>query len=439
MTTRTSRPRRMLVSALAAVSVFAGMGYAAPAAHAESIRAQQWYLDSWNIEEVWKVSQGAGISVAVVDSGVDATHPDLAGQIAGAPLGDGDALSHGTKMASAIVGTGKAGGGQGTYGVAPQAKVISMRVKGVTAEGLFNAFDVADAIKAAADSDARIINLSLARTTVVQAEQDAVAYAISKGKLVVAGGGNAEKNGTGTVYPAAYPGVLGVAAVDRNGTAWSGGNQGNWISLAAPGVDIPGACTEASKYCMGTGSSDATAITSGVAALLWSQHPDWTANQVIKRLIDNTSTAPGEQVPNDSVGYGIVSPRRALQSTAPPGPADVNPLVGVRGVQPSARPSTPATKAPSASTGSPGETTAPAPQNTAAAPASPPADSASGSDSSGPGTVFAVVGAVVGGILLLLVLAYFYMRSQRTVAQGPPPPPAAPPIHPPQPPPGRGY
>ncbi|WP_436773094.1 S8 family serine peptidase [Yinghuangia sp. YIM S09857] len=412
--------RRLFVCAIAAVSLHAGLGLAeSPHAHADSVRAAQWYLDSWKIDEAWRISRGAGVTVAVVDSGVDASHSDLAGQIAESPLGLGDVSGHGTQIASLIVGTGATGGGQGVHGVAPDAKVLSFRIPDMSAAGVFETDKAAAAIRAAADSRARIVNISNGGVGRNPAQTEAVAYALGRGKLVVASGGNVADNGPGVVYPAALPGVLGVSAVGTDGRSWRDGNTGYWISLGAPGVDIPAACTAATKYCLGTGSSSAAALVSGVAALVWSAHPDWTANQVIRRLVTNTSTAPNEQIPNDDVGFGIVSPRRALQSNAPPGPADVNPLLGVRGDPPPAPPTAapvpdspanfPSAKATSSTaTASP---TTPTPERQAM-------PSNKGGD---PGTVWGVVGTAAGALTAVAVLALI-VRHRTRRGGGPAPP-----------------
>ncbi|WTW97407.1 S8 family serine peptidase [Streptomycetaceae bacterium NBC_01309] len=424
-----SHTRRLLTCAVVAVATYAGIGLVAPApAHADSVRARQWYLDTWQIDEAWRIARGAGVTVAVVDSGVDASHPDLAGQVAESPLGPDDVSGHGTQMASLIVGTGAAGGGQGVHGVAPEAKVLSFRIPDMTSAGTFETGKAAQAIRAAADSRAQIVNISNGGVGRNPSQTEAVAYALSRGKLVVASGGNIADNGPGVVYPAALPGVLGVGAVGTDGRSWSEGNAGHWISLGAPGIDVPAACTAPTKYCMGTGSSSAAALVSGVAALVWSAHPDWTANQVIRRIIGHTSTAPNEQIPNDQVGFGIVSPRRALQSDAPPGPADANPLLGVRGdPPPPPPPPPPGTASPSAAPTSPVTTnTTPTPATSAAAgsaaaghaaPQPPDTASTSPGPRSDSGGFLAIVGAVAGGLLAFLALAYVLLRAHRRRAQ----------------------
>ncbi|MFE2872513.1 S8 family serine peptidase [Embleya sp. NPDC059259] len=345
MSGRPTRTSRMSVTLRMLVIFLIGAGQFATPALADSIRAQQWYLDAWKIDDVWKTTRGAGVTVAVVDSGVDTTHLDLVGQILPSLNTSGDQDGHGTSMASLIVGQGQTGGGQGVFGVAPKAKVLPFRTNPAPVGGV-DQTSLAEGVRLAADSQARIINLSVGSKINTPALGDAVAYALSKGKLLIAAGGNTplDRNGA-PVYPAAYPGVLSVSAVDRNGTPAKNSVQGSWISLAAPGEDIPSACVTQTHYCLGTGSSDATALTSGVAALVWSVHPDWTANQVIRRLLD-TANRPNEPIPSDAFGYGIVSPRKALAATDTPGPADVNPLVGVRGDKPA--PSAPAGTAPSA-------------------------------------------------------------------------------------------
>lgn len=292
----------------------------------------QWHLSTWSIEQAWHLSRGKGIGVAIVDGHVDASHPDLVGQVVDT-AGDAIADSHGTATAALIAASGKGA----TFGVAPDATVYAFSATKSGADHIDPEL-TARSIRAAADSPARIINLSIAFGVDYQGMRDAVAYAQLRGKLVVAGGGNVDANGPGPVYPAAYPGVLGVSAIDRHGRIWSGSNRGPWISLAAPGVDVVSACTAPSRYCSGTGSSGAAALTSGVAALVWAVHPDWTANQVIRRLVESANRNADERIPNDEAGFGVVSPRKALASTAPPGPADVNPLLGRRGATASAAP-----------------------------------------------------------------------------------------------------
>lgn len=348
----------------------------APAAHADSIRALQWYLDGYQLEAAWRISQGAGVTVAVVDTGVRGSHPDLKGQLTpGIDLvtasGDGavDDAGHGTMVASVIVasGVGDAVNHPGPIGVAPKAKVMPVRVFATADTYGVLTGETAAAIRYAADSDARIINLSYGAGYEVPAEKAAIEYAISRGKLVIAAVGNvgAETYTSTEEYPAGWPGVLGVGAlavgaVPGKAQRMPQSTRSSAVAISAPGQSMVAACTGKTQYCRNSGTSFAAPFVAGVAALVWSVHPDWTANQVIRRLIDTAVQVPLAAHLNDDVGFGSVHPLAALTSTADPGPADVNPLVGVRGAPryltpatPTSSPSAPAPVAPAPSTDPP--------------------------------------------------------------------------------------
>ncbi|MGW0657511.1 S8 family serine peptidase [Streptodolium elevatio] len=406
---------------------------AVPTARAavEPMRPKQWYLDKWKIDEVWKTTQGEGVTVALIDSGVDSTHPDLVGQVVGEPYGTGDADSprgHGTGMASLIAGTGRGADGQGIIGVAPKTKIVSYNVV-MPLAGMD--FTYERAVRMAADSPAKIISVSKGDLS-SQALADAYAYALSRGKLVVASSGNLGVPSPIPPYPAAYPGVLGVGGYSNGGKLWAGSVHGYWVSLAGPAEDVPAACTGPTRYCLGDGTSSAAALTSGVAALLWAEHPDYTANQIIKVLTDSANKPLEGPVPNDALGYGNVSPRNALNWTGDPGPPDVNPLVGKRGNLPTTAPS--GQPAPSTA---PSAAPAPAPASTTPA-ADTAAEAAAGDDDGGGSdSLVPVVGILVGGVAVLTVIVWVYVRS-RTNRRGPPgagPPPPVPTHGPPPPPP----
>lgn len=406
-------PMRMLRCALVLAVVSVLVAVAAPAHATEPIRPMQWYLDSWKIDEAWKVSRGEGITVALIDSGVNADHADLRGQILpSAKEGDSDTQSkgHGTSMAALIVGTGKGVDGQGAYGIAPEAKILPYQVP--FGMGVLGMGALIDALNQAAESSAKIINVSMGSVADPNVAQ-AIALAQSRGKLVIAGVGNVETPVPGgRAYPAAYPGVLGVSAFDRNGSSWSGSYQGSLVSISAPGVDIVSACNGPTGYCKSSGTSNSTALASGVAALLWSQHPDWTANQVMKVLIDSANKPYEGPVPNDRVGYGGISPRRALGWTGDPGPPDVNPLVGKRGDPPTG--SAAASAAPSGASAAPAPATSPAPAQAA------PSNSSGGSSNN-----LIAIGATIGGVVVLAALTVLVLRGRRRRL-----PPAVPPAVP---------
>ncbi|MFG7941706.1 S8 family serine peptidase [Streptomyces cacaoi] len=304
------------------------------AAHADGVADKQWYLDSMQAEEMWKVSTGKGVKVAVVDSGVDKSSPGLKGKLlpghdASSASGDetSDLSGHGTTMAELIAGSGA----EGTLkGLAPGAKIIPFRF----ATGKANRpGETAEAIRAAADSDAQIISMSFgapASNSLV----DALKYAKRKGKLLLASTGNDAKEGNRSNWPATDLEVAGIAAVDKSGEVTDFSSHGKNVDLAAPGSqDIPGRCKgHMESYCPGGGTSAATAITSASAALIWSKHPTWTANQVLKVLLDTAGrTWKDKDSSSTYVGRGAVRPRvNLLEGKGDPGPPDVSPLTGVK-------------------------------------------------------------------------------------------------------------
>ncbi|WP_030847424.1 type VII secretion-associated serine protease mycosin [Streptomyces sp. NRRL F-4474] len=333
-------------------------GVAATPAHAETIRSQQWHLDAMKADEIWKISTGKGVTVAVIDDGVREI-PELAGQLVPGKRftingGDGptDKGSHGTTMAALIAGTGKHPSGDGGYGLAPGAKILPILVdNNEKATPTWVA-----AIRYAADSDAKIINMSLGINGTPEddrARAEAVKYALSKGKLIFAGVGNYGDSTNQLAYPAGTPGVVGVGAVDSSGEPTKESQHGPQVDLAAPGMDIVTACTAKTGLCTSHGTSDATALASASAALLWSAHPEWTNNQVLRVLLNTVGKPVDGSQRNDYVGYGLVRPRIALQTPGDPGPADVYPLPDLAASQagaksPSAAPSAAPPAAPQA-------------------------------------------------------------------------------------------
>lgn len=303
----------------------------APSAAADDVQSKQWYLDAMGAADLWKVSTGKGIKVAVVDSGVSET-PSLKGRVQpgkdvtdlpGGPLDDYD--GHGTTMAELIVGSGSGGG---IKGLAPGAEVVSFRT------GLGNKFGKkedrsAEAIRAAADSDAQIISMSITSDVTYPDQEEAVKYAASKGKLMFAGVGNDAEKKNFIGYPAASPSVTGVSAADKSGKVAKFSEFGEYVDLAAPGLNLPHWCDETFRsYCDdGGGTSPATAIASASAALIWSKHPNWTANQVLRVLIDTAGRDWPKDEPSDYLGYGLVRPApNLLKGKGDPGPADIDPL-----------------------------------------------------------------------------------------------------------------
>ncbi len=356
MTISSARDRSVKAGASAALGLLL-VGVVTTPAYADSTRSMEWHLDAMHAEEMWKTSTGKGVVVAVIDSGVDASNPDLQGQVLSgkdlSPDSPGDERTdyetHGTGMAGLIAGTGNWGGGRGALGLAPGAKVLPVRmpndagrVNGATGDAHFNR-DLPIAIRFAVDHGAKVINISLASEVGSHQVTDAVKYALDRGALIFAAVGNDGDGANQLMYPAATPGVVGVGALDKDLQKTDESQYGSQVDLSAPGEEMVHACGAKTGLCKSHGTSDATAIASASAALIWSEHPDWTNNQVLRVML-NTAGAPTDgSKRNDYVGYGAVRPRIALKTPGDPGPADVYPLPDLaaadRSPSPSARPS----------------------------------------------------------------------------------------------------
>ncbi|MCX5321823.1 type VII secretion-associated serine protease mycosin [Streptomyces sp. NBC_00120] len=339
MGSRIKQVRRLrLVSALSGV-VLAGVAVAP--AHAETVRDQQWYLDAMRAEQMWKTSTGKGVEVAVVDSGVDPDFPDLRGQVLSGKNysrhpGDehSDYDGHGTDMAVLIAGTGAKGSTTGSYGLAPGAKILPIRVPDFIersrANGDGNPDDyptyISKAIRYAADSDAHVINISLGSEEHSKKLDAAVAYALSKNKLIFAAVGNTGSGTNKLEYPAATPGVVGVGAIGKDLKKTKESQYGPQVDLVAPGASMIHTCNGKTGLCESHGTSDASAIASASAALIWSKHPDWTNNQVLRVMLSTASGPISGKERTDDIGYGAVRPRIALTDPGDPGPADEYPL-----------------------------------------------------------------------------------------------------------------
>ncbi|GGY02777.1 type VII secretion-associated serine protease mycosin [Streptomyces minutiscleroticus] len=301
------------------------------AAYADGIRAKEWALEAMRTTAAWQTTKGEGVTVAVLDTGVDDQHPDLEGNVLqgkdmvgfGAGRGDRAWARHGTAMAGIIAGHGHGPGGtDGVLGVAPEARILPVRVileDGDSARARARSTRgnaLADGIRWAADHGADVINLSLGDDSKSAhpepAEDEAVQYALRKGAVVVASAGNGGEKGDHISYPAAYPGVVVATAVDRYGTRASFSTRRWYATVSAPGVDIVIADPDG-KYYEGWGTSAASAFVSGAVALIRAAHPDLTPAQIKRLLEDTARDAPGDGR-DDSRGFGFVDPAAAIEA-----------------------------------------------------------------------------------------------------------------------------
>ncbi|MEW1909763.1 S8 family serine peptidase [Kitasatospora sp. NPDC085895] len=293
---------------------------AAPGASADQVRDGQWANQYFKLDKVWSVSKGDNVIVAVIDSGVDATHPDLTGQVlpgydqSGKNLNTRPTDSHGTGMAAEIAGRGH-GSNAGVVGLAPGAKILP-----VYKADAQDSDAIPQGVKWAVDHGAKVINISQGSSFANPDMPAAIAYAYQHDVLVVAAAGN---NGSAVDNPANLPGVLAVAAAGKDGEVWADSSFGPEVRLAAPGVDVvtAGKCGS-SQYCIGSGSSDAAAYVSAAAALVRAKYPQLTAGQVANRLAKSAAvpaSASGAKLPDPHFGYGVIRPYEALTMDIPAG------------------------------------------------------------------------------------------------------------------------
>jgi hypothetical protein len=312
---------------------------AAAAAPSDAVRdTQQWVFTMMNVQPAWSVTEGKGVTVAVIDSGVYPQESDLAdGSVIAGPDFTGLRTSpqnsnwgqHGTWMASIIAGHGHDGGFDGVSGIAPEAKVLSIRVipdKGDPGYRTYNnepegriQDELADGIMTAVKDHAQVISMSIGYSAPSGVVRNAITYAYKHGTVLVASSGNSggndsqhgEANGLSPVsFPAEYPGVLGVGAVTSTGAqaSFSSGNLS--VQVAAPGKGVPAQGRNGLYYTV-DGTSPACALVAGVAALLKSRYPG-----ISPALVTEALTTTAKQTPAGSydvnTGFGIVDADAAL-------------------------------------------------------------------------------------------------------------------------------
>ena len=328
---------RLLAGATAVAATFVAVPLLtpAPAARADEIRDDEWtFLSAIDVQRAWNVTRGRGVTVALLDTGVDAGQRDIAGSVNAGPdytrganpAGVAPSRLHGTQMASIIAGHGHGPGGlDGVVGVAPQARVLSIRVLLENEEPGYEFFNrsqryegtLAKGIRYAVDHGADVINMSLGKSFPNKQERQAAAYAISHGVIMVAAAGNegasrsARRHGYAPYsYPASFPGVISVAAVtaDHRHAAFS--NRNSTVLVSAPGVRVV-AAGPGSSYYFGDGTSPATAFVSGIAALIRAKYPKLSPILVSQAIAESTAHRPSGGY-DEGVGFGEVDAAAAL-------------------------------------------------------------------------------------------------------------------------------
>ncbi len=317
---------------------------AAAPAFADATRDGQWYARTLRYEQLHAVSKGAGVTVAVIDTGVDASHPDLVDNVLPGLDGwsaqhDGrtDAARHGTGVAALIAGHGHGSGGRdGVLGIAPEAKILPV---GAVPRGYdtFLPADLATGIRWAVDHGADVICMAIGGGS-DPAIADSVSYALDHGVTLVAAAGNRPRDHSLT-FPAAYPGVIAVSATGRSGEFAADVSVAAWgVLLSAPGVEMVSAAP-GGGYATDSGTSYATALVAGAAALVRARWPQLTGAGVYQQL-KATAVDGGQPGYDDQYGYGAIDPlgavsrqpgtASAVAQPPPTGPAATPDLAGGR-------------------------------------------------------------------------------------------------------------
>jgi subtilisin family serine protease len=333
--------RRWLTKGAAAVAMAvaaSAIAIATPAipASADTIRAgQQWVFDMMDIAPAWQQSQGGGVTVAVIDSGVDGRVSDLTQQVMQGPDFTGVSTRsadpnwgvHGTWMASLIAGHGHDRGGSGVAGIAPEAKLLSIRVIPDRADPRYSTYEhepeqqiqqsLADGINFAVANGAQVISMSIGYSAPSTVVRKALLNAFSHRVVVVASAGNSGgSSGTGhqgqapESFPADYPGVISVGAVNSSGAVAGFSSSNLSVQVAAPGVNVPAQGRDG-QYWYVSGTSPACALVAGVAALIKSRYPDLAPDLVARALTSTTTGRPAGRY-DSQVGFGIVDAAAAL-------------------------------------------------------------------------------------------------------------------------------
>jgi type VII secretion-associated serine protease mycosin len=302
----------------------------------DSIRDnQQWVLDMLNVPAAWPVTEGGGVTVAVIDSGVNPDVSDLTGSVTTGPNYTGVTTTrsspdwgvHGTWMASLIAGHGDDGGGSGVIGIAPRANILSIRVIPDRDDPHYGQYEreqeiriqqsLANGINYAVTRGAKVISMSIGYSAPSGTVRNALQQAYDHGVVVVASAGNSgDQVGSGgdgdapESFPADYPGVISVGAVNSTGAVAAFSSDNLSVQVAAPGVSVPAQGRDG-QYWWVSGTSPACALVAGVAALIKSKYPDLAPELVASALTSTTTDRPAGGY-DSQVGFGVVNAAAAL-------------------------------------------------------------------------------------------------------------------------------
>lgn len=342
-------PAAMIGPAAPAWAACPGMQISDPPAYAmPKDDAANWVLNRFALGRLPKGVNGSRVKVAVLDSGVQASHPALQGRVTDDGLdlleapdrthGKEDCRAHGTAVASLIAGNGRSG----FRGIAPSAVIMPIRVnenEGASEKDGRPTDDqkIANAIDWAIQRGADVINISFAylgddaEPSKHREFVEAIKRAVDKNVVIVAATGN-ERDAKDS-FPANQPSVIGVAAIKADGSRWESSTVGSFVDISAPGLDVVAAYAKGGGYQGFQGTSFAAPLVAGTVALLKQQHPSWKTADFIKQITATADRSPGGRKSHE-YGAGVLNPVRAVTEQAAVGVAYHAPDAEVTGEDP---------------------------------------------------------------------------------------------------------